>query len=191
MIDPKHRIAVGFSSPAQPTPTETTPPTTPPSPAPGNGDQNQKPDPPDQQEENAVAKAYDKLRTAEDQAKTFKKENEQLKPENENLKGENEQLKTQNAQLQRDMQVFAAEKVATLKGFTDPEAAVAVLIHRGKDLSDRSKAEKELDDYAKEKGMTPGQPQPPSGGPVNPQNQNTPAGNAGMNEMIRRQAGRQ
>lgn len=189
MIDPKNRVAVGFSSPAGPANTGT-PPAEPPVTPPVNGDQKPDAKPDGQQEENAVAKAYEKLRTAEDQAKTFKKENEQLKPENENLKGENEQLKTQNAQLQQDMQVFAAEKVATLKGFTDPEAAVAVLLRRGNDLSDRSKAEKALDDYAKEKGVEPNQ-QAPSGGPVNPQNQNTPAGNAGMNEMIRRQAGRQ
>jgi FtsZ-binding cell division protein ZapB len=183
MIDLKDRVAVGFSSPAADPPADTS--TTPPA----NGDQ--KPDAKDdQREENAVAKAYDKLRVAEDQAKTFKRENEQLKPENENLKGENESLKTQNAQLQRDMQVFAAEKVATLKGFTDPEAAVAVLLHRGSDLSDRSKAEKALDDYAKEKGVEPNQ-LGPSGGPVNPQTQQTPGGNAGMNEMIRRSAGRQ
>lgn len=160
-------------------------PTTPP----GNGDQNPKPPEDNQQEENAVAKAYQKLRAAEDEAKATKKENEALKPENENLKGENEQLKSQNAQLQRDMQVFAAEKVATLKGFTDPEAAVAVLLHRGSDLSDRSKAEKALDDYAKEKGVEPNQ-QVPSGGPVNPAGNQTPGGNAGMNDMIRQQAGR-
>lgn len=158
----------------------------------GSGDQSQQQAPVDQQnEENAVAKAYEKLRASETQAKQFKKENEALKPENENLKTENDQLKSQNAELQKSIQIGAAEGVARLKGFMDPEAAVAVLLHRGADLSERSKVERSLDDYAKEKGIQPGQPTPASGGPINPETGQTPTGNAGMNQMIRRVAGRE
>lgn len=156
-----------------------------------SGDQGQQQAPVDQHEENAVAKAYEKLRSSEAEAKQFKKENEALKPENENLKTENDQLKQQNAELQKSIQIGAAEGVARLKGFMDPEAAVAVLLHRGADLSERSKVERSLDEYAKEKGMQPGQPTPSSGGPINPQTGETPVGNAGMNSMIRRTAGRE
>lgn len=180
--------AVGSSPAADPKPGETPP---------GNGNQN--PPPGDQApgngnqqtEENAVAKAYDKLRTVEEQAKTYKKENEQLKPENDNLKQENQTLKTQNETLQGDLQRFAAERQASLLGFVDSEAAVAVLVQRGSDIGDREKAKKALEDYAKEKNITLGQAPPNSGGPISPQTTTTPVGNQGMNSMIRRGAGRE
>ena len=143
--------------------------------------------------ESAVAKAYEKLRLAEDQNKALTKENKELKQnlsEADQLKQENEQLRTQVSTLTTDLAKAAGESLARLKGFIDPEAAIATLIVRGTDISDRAKTEAALTDLAKEKQEMVGQTTGGSGGPINPNTQTTPSGNEGINQAIRRMAGR-
>lgn len=176
------------SSPAAPAQTDD-PAGGPPQTTPPAGDPPKTETAPKDNGEGAVEKAYAKLRTAESELKDLRKENSEIKPENANLKEENDQLRKQNGELQGDLTRYAAERLAGTKGFVDPEAAVAVLMTRGVDLSDKNKAEKALDAYAQEKTGAVGET-PPSGGPVNPQTQQTPAGNAGMNSIIRRAGGR-
>lgn len=173
----------------------------------GTGDQNQQPPtenqpsgdqaqvtPPGNQDQSAVDKAYEKLREAEDREKQVIRENKQLKekdlPEAQRQAAEAEALRTENSDLKNQLQQFAAEKVAALKGFVDPEAAVAVLLARKVDISDKDKAEKALINLADEKKNMVSGEMPPSGGPVQPQRGSTPTGNAGMNAEIRRAAGR-
>lgn len=143
--------------------------------------------------ESEVEKAYAKLRAAEDREKQKDAELRRLKnealPEADRVKQENEELKAANATLTADLTKYAGERIAASKGFIDPEAAIAILTSRGTDISTKDKANKALDDLGKEKTGMVGQA-PPSGGPVNPANTNTPGGNQGMNQEIRRQAGR-
>lgn len=145
-----------------------------------------------------IAKVYDKLRNAEKERDDARKELKQVKekdlPEADRIKQENEELKTANSTLTSDLTKYAGERVATALGFVDPEAAVAILTARGTDISDEAKTRKALTDLAKEKenmvsGTAP--PDTPSGGPVNPVIDPTPAGDKGMNDTIRRMAGRQ
>jgi hypothetical protein len=153
--------------------------------------------PSQQSDESAVAKAYDKLRQVEEREKQkdreLKQKNQQL-TEAEQKAQRADTLEAENTELRGQLQQFAAERIAQMKGFVDSEAAVATLLLRKVDISDRDKATKALDDLAAEKqGLTNGGgggQLPPSGGPINPVTQRTPAGDAGMNQIIRQRAGR-
>lgn len=147
-------------------------------------------------DESAAAKAYEKLRQVEDRERQLKaevKQKDQQLTEAEQKAQRADALDTENAELRNQLQTFAAERLAASKGFVDAEAAVATLMYRKVDISDQAKASKALDDLATEKGGQPNQNggvTPPSGGPINPPQTQTPAGDAGMNQIIRQRAGR-
>ena len=139
-----------------------------------------------------VAKAYEKLRTAEEQVKDLKPKAAKA----DSLTQENEQLKAENATLKGQQKESAAGTVIASKAhslnFHRPDRAMQALrAYTDVDpltLDDETKVEKALRDLAAQEQHLVGQV-PPSGGPVHPASQNE-GGNAAVNRAIRQAAGR-
>ena len=163
--------------------------------------------PPNNDPSGEIAKAYEKLRTAEAERDRLKAENRSLK-QNADAKTV-EQLQARVTELEGDLQKAhserdeaktnlnqfqtrnSVEKAARDAGFRSPGVATDLLFFRKTDLSDDGKIKSALDGLAKEDpGMVAAAP--PSGGPINPQNGNESdsAGNSGFNAAIRSAAGR-
>lgn len=147
-------------------------------------------------ENDAVAKAYAKLRAAEkerdDAVKKATKLERDKMDENERLKAEKADAEAELAKAREELtKVTTRTNVlarATAKGFNDPEVALALLRERGVELDTDAKIDKALVDLGNEKKHLVGTA-PPSGGPITPQTSPT-GGNAGVNAAIRAAAGR-
>lgn len=139
-----------------------------------------------------VAKAYEKLRTAEQERDTFKKQAGKAR----SLEEENSTLKTENAELKTTAQREASSRVLSAKArelnFHRPERAFnALQAYTDVDpltLAKEDDVEKALRDLAKNEPHLVGQV-PPSGGPVHPASSQE-GGNAAVNRAIRSAAGR-